>query len=87
MLFFELSLYTGNERYELLNTLVTLVNKTQSLKINYLIQAGSIHLAFLRMKDNGVKDEERQKVLQEKLRKNPYATKVDNFKFIIHVVL
>ena len=78
MLFFELSLFTGNERYELLSTLVTLVNKTQSLKINHLIQACSIHLAFLRMKENGVKDEERQKILQEKLRNNPYATKVGN---------
>ena len=77
MLFFELSLYTGNERYELQNTLVTLVNKTQSLKINYLIQACSIHLAFLKMKEKGVKDEARQHALQEKLRENPYEAKVN----------
>lgn len=74
--FFEISLYTGNEKNELRKTLVSIVSKTQSLQVNYLIQACSIHLEFLQMKEAGKKDPTRQLLLEGVLRKNPYKAKV-----------
>ena len=74
--FFEISMYTGNEKYELQKTLVSLVSNRQSLKVNYLIQACLIHLEFLKMKEKGERDVCRQQQLQENLRKNPYEAKV-----------
>lgn len=74
--FFEISLYTGNEKNELRKTLASIVSKTQSLQVNYLIQACSIHLEFLQMKETGKKDPTRQLLLEGVLRKNPYKAKV-----------
>lgn len=52
------------------------MSKTQSLQVNYLIQACSIHLEFLQMKETGKKDPTRQLLLEGVLRKNPYKAKV-----------
>lgn len=77
MAFFELSMYTGNEKFELQKTLVSLVGNRESLKVNYLIQACLIHIEFLKMKEKGERDACRQQQLQENLRKNPYEVKVN----------
>lgn len=74
--FFEISLFTGNEKYELQKTLVSIVSHSQSIKLNYLIQACQIHLLFLQMKEEGKKDSTLQQTLQENLRINPYKAKV-----------
>ena len=77
MKLYELSIYTGNERYELQSDLVNLVTQTQSIKVNYLIQACQIHLEFIKMKEKGEKNELKQQILQESLRKNPFEVKVE----------
>lgn len=76
MKFYELSLFTGSERFRLQSELVHLVHQTQSIKINYLIQACQIHLEFLTMKEKGEKDVVRQQFLREHLRGNPFEVKV-----------